>query len=148
MKDFKSLTEEVSYNGKLIAWILRGKTEVSKKIFPSKKEDFLQVGCIPLNEKEELQPHHHRENLRVVKKTQEVLFVVYGKIQVDFYDRKIKFSEKIINEGDVITLLDGGHGFVALEPSYIIEVKQGPYVSVEQDKEKFIPLGEKNDSSL
>jgi hypothetical protein len=33
-------------------------------------------------------------------------------------------------------LLSGGHGFNVLEDSKIIEVKQGPYRGVEEDKER------------
>ena len=43
--------------------------------------------------------------------------------------------------GDVILLADGGHGFKMLEPSEIIEVKQGPYCG-EQDKVRFMPVDE------
>ena len=40
--------------------------------------------------------------------------------------------------GDVVLLAHGGHGFTMLEPSEMIEVKQGPYAG-EQDKERFAP---------
>jgi hypothetical protein len=38
----------------------------------------------------------------------------------------------------VILLASGGHGFTMLEPTEIIEVKQGPYAGTE-DKERFEP---------
>ena len=33
-----------------------------------------------------------------------------------------------MNSGDAIVLMNGGHGFKMLEPSKIIEIKQGPYM--------------------
>ena len=41
--------------------------------------------------------------------------------------------------GDVVLLAHGGHGFSMLEPSEMIEVKQGPYAG-EQDKERFASI--------
>ena len=38
----------------------------------------------------------------------------------------------------MVLLAHGGHGFTMLEPSEMIEVKQGPYAG-EQDKERFAP---------
>ncbi len=39
--------------------------------------------------------------------------------------------------GDIILLAGGGHGFTFLEDSEVIEIKQGPYISFEVDKERF-----------
>ena len=45
-----------------------------------------------------------------------------------------KFILKVVSEaGDVVLLAFGGHGFEMLEPTEIIEVKQGPYAG-EHDK--------------
>jgi hypothetical protein len=41
-----------------------------------------------------------------------------------------------LQTGDVILLIQGGHGFEMLEETEIIEVKQGPYAG-EQDKTRF-----------
>ena len=51
-------------------------------------------------------------------------------------------ESRILYTGDVILLSDGGHGFKMLEPSEIIEVKQGPYCG-EMDKVRFEPVDEK-----
>jgi mannose-6-phosphate isomerase-like protein (cupin superfamily) len=72
--------------------------------------------------------------------TQEVLFIKSGKVRVDFYsNEQVYLESRILNQGDVILLSDGGHGFKMLEPSEIIEVKQGPYCG-EQDKVRFEPV--------
>jgi hypothetical protein len=61
--------------------------------------------------------------------TQEVLFIKRGKLRVDFYsDRQEYLDSRILESGDVILLITGGHGFEVLEEIEMIEVKQGPYV--------------------
>ena len=47
-----------------------------------------------------------------------------------------KIGSAILNSGDTVLLLTGGHGFNLLEDSKIIEVKQGPYGGVDEDKER------------
>ena len=82
-------------------------------------------------------PHVHNPVQREVQFTQETLFIKSGKVRVDFYDAKQNYLEShILNPGDVILLAHGGHGFVMLEESEIIEVKQGPYAG-EKDKSRF-----------
>ncbi|MCX6327803.1 MAG: hypothetical protein NT144_14345, partial [Bacteroidia bacterium] len=45
-------------------------------------------------------------------------------------------ESRLLIQGDVILLAAGGHGFEMIEPSEIIEIKQGPYVG-ERDKVRF-----------
>ena len=71
--------------------------------------------------------------------TQETLFIRKGKLQVDFYREDQTFIEsRILERGDVILLIKGGHGFKVLEDLEMFEVKQGPYAG-DEDKIKFIP---------
>lgn len=81
-----------------------------------------------------INPHVHKHVERKVTLTQEVLFVKSGIVRVDFYDDDKNYLEsRIINQGDVILLAAGGHGFEILEHAEMIEVKQGPYCG-DQDK--------------
>jgi len=85
-------------------------------------------------------PHVHNPVPREVQYTKEVLFIKSGKVRVDFYDDDQNYLEShILNQGDVILLAFGGHGFEMLEESEIIEVKQGPYAG-EADKTRFSPV--------
>src|SRR6185369_5395734 len=69
--------------------------------------------------------------------TQEVLFIRRGRLRVDFYDETKQYlSSRILEAGDVILLIQGGHGFEVLEDLEMFEVKQGPYVG-EVDKTRF-----------
>ena len=84
-----------------------------------------------------IDPHVHNLVPRQVHYTQEVLFIRKGKLRVDFYDEQKKYLEShILEDGDVILLAGGGHGFEVLEEVEMIEVKQGPYAG-EKDKTRF-----------
>jgi mannose-6-phosphate isomerase-like protein (cupin superfamily) len=88
----------------------------------------------------QIQPHVHNPVPREVIYTQEVLFIRQGKMRVDFYDsQQVYLESRIIEAGDVILLVTGGHGFEVLEELEMIEVKQGPYVG-EQDKTRFVGI--------
>lgn len=81
--------------------------------------------------------HQHNMVHRNVVMTQEVLFIKKGKLRVDFYDIYEEYLESIVLEaGDAILLVSGGHGFTVLEEVEMIEVKQGPY-SGDKDKVRF-----------
>jgi hypothetical protein len=85
-------------------------------------------------------PHVHNPVAREVQYTKEVLFIKSGRLRVDFYSEAQEYLEStILERGDVILLAFGGHGFEMLEPSEIIEVKQGPYAG-DQDKTRFAPV--------
>jgi mannose-6-phosphate isomerase-like protein (cupin superfamily) len=85
-------------------------------------------------------PHVHNPVPRAVEYTKEVLFIKSGRVRVDFYTEGQDYIESTILEaGDVILLAYGGHGFEMLEPSEIIEVKQGPYAG-DHDKTRFNPV--------
>ena len=63
-----------------------------------------------------------------------------GKVRVDFYDEDKNYLEStILQQGDVILLAYGGHGFEMIEDCEMIEVKQGPYAG-EKDKTRFDPV--------
>jgi hypothetical protein len=75
---------------------------------------------------------------REVHYTQEVLFIRKGKVKVNLYDNDLNFiCSKVLEKNDVILLASGGHGFEMLEDSEMVEVKQGPYSGVSNDKTHF-----------
>lgn len=89
-------------------------------------------------------PHVHNLVERKVDLTQEVLFVKSGKVRVDFYDKEQNYLQsRILVKGDIVLLAHGGHGFKMIEPTEMIEVKQGPYCG-ELDKVRFNPVDESN----
>ena len=83
-------------------------------------------------------PHEHNHVLRTIVWTQEVLLIRSGKVRLDPYDPGTqKYIEShILLPGDVVLLAQGGHGLKMLEPSEILEVKQGPYAG-DEDKTRY-----------
>jgi hypothetical protein len=65
-----------------------------------------------------------------------VLHIEYGKVEINFYNQRgEKIGSSILNTGDTILLISGGHGLTILEEAKILEIKQGPYYGVKEDKE-------------
>jgi len=58
-------------------------------------------------------------------------------LQVNIYDLELeKINEVILNSGDAILLISGGHGIKTLQNTKFLEFKQGPY-DKSKDKEHF-----------
>lgn len=84
-----------------------------------------------------IQAHIHKAVQRSVKYTQETLFLKKGRVKVNFYNEEKQYLDsRTLKTGDVILLVSGGHDFLMLEETEMIEVKQGPYAG-EEDKERF-----------
>jgi mannose-6-phosphate isomerase-like protein (cupin superfamily) len=134
------MLEKVYKDSLLLAIIIRNEYSNEGIKFFTNDNDSQQLGYMNRPEGYEIKPHRHNLVQREVHLTQEVLFIKSGKVRVDFYSNDQEYLEsRILIQGDVILLSDGGHGFKMLEPSEIIEVKQGPYCG-EQDKVRFEPV--------
>jgi len=66
-------------------------------------------------------------------------YVKQGSMKVTLYsDDKSIINEFILEKGDLAIYAYGGHGYEILsDDTQIIEAKNGPFISVEEDKEKF-----------
>ena len=98
---------------------------------------YQQIGLLYYGEKHDVKAHAHYKVPRTVNFTQEMLFCVSGRIVYTFYDVEENWREIASCEltgGDVLCLFGAGHGGKALEPTRLIEVKQGPFLGV---KDKF-----------
>jgi hypothetical protein len=129
-------------NGQIIVAIIIRANYSNEGIHFFTPNDFsLQLAYMKRPDGHIISPHIHKINARKVDMTQEVLFIKSGKVKVDIYKHdKTLFESHVLNAGDVILLARGGHGIEILEESEIIEVKQGPYIDTEIDKEKFNPI--------
>ncbi|NCU32680.1 MAG: hypothetical protein EOM23_07105 [Candidatus Moranbacteria bacterium] len=85
----------------------------------------------------EIQPHRHLRIKREIYETRETLYIKKGSLLVNFFDKNQKIiKHTTVNTGDIILLIDDSHGFKTLKKTEIIEIKQGPYLGI-QDKIKF-----------
>jgi mannose-6-phosphate isomerase-like protein (cupin superfamily) len=128
---------EIRHQGQLLAIILPRNFEQSGIHFLTSNELTQQLAymCHPAGKV--IKPHIHVSVPRQVEYTSEVLFIKRGKVRVDFFDNNQNYLEsRILETGDTMLLVKGGHGFEALEELEMIEVKQGPYAG-EQDKIRF-----------
>jgi len=98
----------------------------------------LQVGVQIRKKGGTIKSHTHKSTKKEIKNIQEFIHVVYGKIRVTIYNEESKeISNIVLNSGDSMLQVRGGHGFEILEDTKLIEVKQGPYGGVKKDKRKF-----------
>jgi hypothetical protein len=78
-------------------------------------------------------------NPRNVSCTQEVVFIKQGRIRANVYTEKRVFLKSIeLQSGDLMVMLKGGHGYDILEDdTQVLEVKNGPFMGIEKDRERF-----------
>ena len=134
------MIESITYHNELLALIVDHKFEETGIHFFTPNELSQQLAYMHHPTGKVIQPHVHTPVAREVKYTQEVLFIKQGKLRVDFYNDQQQYLEsRILEAGDVILLVRGGHGFEVLEEIEMIEVKQGPYVG-EHDKSRFVGI--------
>jgi len=100
---------------------------------------FIQAGTWYYNKGEKLMAHVHKTHERLVNKTMETIYIKNGSLKINLFKKDKTFIKSIIiSEGDTAILADGGHGYEILEDkTQVLEVKNGPFIDVEKDKEKF-----------
>ena len=126
MPDF---VDEVSSNGKLLAYVVRRQVSPGATTFVTRPELNLQVGFIVYPAGGEVQPHAHRPVDRRIVGTSEVLIVKRGRLVVDVYnDENQLVASPVLETGDLIVVMGHGHGCRMLEDTVLLEVKQGPYL--------------------
>ena len=123
----------------LIAIIYRNSGWIEGLNFFTPNELFIQVSSWYYQKGKKLASHIHKDHNRIVSRTHEVTYVKKGSMKVLLYDEnKRLIKELVLYAGDLAVYAYGGHGYEILENnSQIIEVKNGPFISADKDKEKF-----------
>lgn len=131
------MIKHITYKSKILAIIIKGNYLNKKGInFFTNPKLNQQVAFMNHPKNHLIQPHTHKESLRKIKGTTEVLIILKGELKINFYNKKKYIFSKIAKKNDIIVLLSGGHGFEVRKNCKMIEVKQGPY-SQSEDKFKF-----------
>jgi len=134
------MIERIYHQGQELALIVRRDYRAEGIAFFTPSTYSQQLGYMNRPAGYVIAPHVHKPVRREVHFTKEVLLVRSGRVRVDFYsDRQEYLRSTVLGAGDVILLAFGGHGFEMLEPTEIIEVKQGPYAG-DEDKIRFDPV--------
>ena len=134
----------IKYKKKILAIIVKNAISNKKKgiQFFSPNNFNQQLGLFNHETGKIIKPHTHNKFIRKINKTTEVLFILSGKLRIDFYkDSKNYLYSKILKKNDLVILNEGSHGFKVLEKIRMFEVKQGPYYK-KSDKVKFKPIDE------
>ena len=136
--------EIIKKKNKILAYIIRDDHKCEGVDFITPDDYSQQVAYMHHPAGKVIDAHVHNAVHRSVLFTQEVLFIKKGKLRVDFYDEYEDYLEsRVLNSGDVLLLVSGGHGFKALEELEMVEVKQGPY-SGDKDKTRFKGIDDDN----
>lgn len=133
------MIKKIQHQGVLFAIIVPKEFHEEGISFLTDGNSLLEMGYMSHPAGHVIIPHAHPPFPRQTYGTQEVIFLKSGRVRVDFYsDRNVRVDSRELVGGDWIVLLAGGHGIELLEPSVLIEVKNGPYAG-EKDKIRFKP---------
>lgn len=136
----RKLVRQVFHQEQLLAVIISAQFKEPGIHFFTPDNLSQQVAYMQHPAGKQIQPHVHNPVPREVHYTQEVLLIKRGSLRVDFYTDQQEYLESyVLGAGDMILLVQGGHGFEVLEDLEMIEVKQGPYIG-ENDKTRFEPV--------
>lgn len=129
--------EQITWMDRPLAYIIRRELTPSATTFVTPSDYTQQLGFIVYPAGGEIKRHLHRSLRRVIEGTSEVLLLKQGRCEVDFYTSTKELVEtRELREGDILLLIDGGHGFRILEDTIFVEIKQGPYTGLDE-KERF-----------
>jgi hypothetical protein len=129
--------EEIAWMGRPLTYIIRRELTPSATGFLTPPESPQQVGFVVYPAGGRVTPHVHRSLERQITGTSEVLIVKKGRCEVDIYSTtKDAVATRELREGDILFLVEGGHGFRMLEDTVFLEIKQGPYQGLDE-KEQF-----------
>ncbi len=122
--------EHISYKGELVAILIRSYSHGSHPV--TAPGEVLQMMTIKREAGEKVTPHLHVPRERITDRLSECLVVQKGRIKVSLYGDDVgPFTVVEVREGEAIYIRSGGHAVQYLEPTEILEFKNGPY---EDDK--------------
>jgi mannose-6-phosphate isomerase-like protein (cupin superfamily) len=139
-KDVKSsddFIERIYWNDQPLVYIIRSGVLPEKTTFLTPPEFKQQVGFVVYPQGGEIARHIHRNLERHLVGTSEVLIVYQGRCEIDIYNNGRELvATRELQTGDIMLMVNGGHGFRLLEDTVFLEVKQGPYTGIDE-KERF-----------
>ncbi len=130
------MIEKIEANNIQIAQIIRKSFGGEGTKFATSSDNALQVGVICRKTGEEIAAHRHLDvSLSHQGPRQEFLYVVKGEVTVKFFDNNSKeIGSRVLYAGDSLIQFSGGHQFLFNDDTKLIEVKQGPYTDIGEDK--------------
>ena len=103
--------------------------------FLTNDESFIQVGTWNYKKDKILDAHFHNYFDRSSYRTQEVVYVLQGKIKCNLYEEDATYIDSaIVESGMIIVQYQGVHEYEMIEDSRVLEVKNGPYHGPDKDR--------------
>ena len=133
------MIEKINNGQECLAIIIRKDFGSYGSHFATSLENPLQIGVIERGVGDVISPHKHLPvKVDHYGIRQEFLHVMMGKVCVKFFDTEGRqVAERILDQGDSLLQMSGGHGFHFEEPTRLIEVKLGPYSTQDNDKKSY-----------
>lgn len=136
-QDGLQIVEHIKSSGKTLCFLIRASLIPDETTFLTPPEFKQQVGYVVYPAGSEISRHVHRSIERHLVGTSEVLIVKKGHCLIDIYNEdKELVATRDLHEGDIMLMVGGGHGFRMVEDTVLLEIKQGPYLGVDE-KERF-----------
>ncbi len=131
------MVEQIISRGVSLCYLIRAALIPNETTFLTPPDFKQQVGYVVYPSGTEIKRHVHRSIERHIVGTSEVLIVKKGHCLIDIYndDREL-VATRDLYEGDIMLMVGGGHGFRMVEDTVLLEIKQGPYLGVDE-KERF-----------
>jgi hypothetical protein len=131
------LVENITWQDVPLAYIIRSQLNPTQTTFVTPPQFKQQVGFVVYPAGGEIQRHVHRALERHLVGTSEVLILRQGRCEIDIYNNERELvATRELRQGDIMLMVDGGHGFRMTEDTVFLEVKQGPYTGIDE-KERF-----------
>ena len=131
------LVERITDGGETLAILIRAGHEPERTEFLTPASYKQQLGFVVHPAGSEIPRHDHLQLQRSIHGASECLIMRRGRSEVTLYNRsREEVCRRVIETGDVLLLIAGGHGFRQLEDTVFLEIKQGPYPGVEE-KDRF-----------
>jgi hypothetical protein len=131
------LVEVIRSGEQILCYVIQQEAGLTETTFITPADARQQVGFIVYTKGGVIRRHAHRPLERHLVGMSEVLIVRSGCAAMDIYDdQQHLVATRELGSGAVVVLVGGGHGFRLLEDTVLLEIKQGPYLGLE-DKALF-----------
>jgi|SRR6185369_8926587 len=131
------LVEHVVWHDQHIATIIRKDYLPETTTFISPDSYYQQAGFVVYPKDGVVARHTHLPLQRHLVGTPETLMIRKGRAEIELYGlNKSLIGTWMLEEGDIILLVSGGHCLKCLEDTVFFELKQGPYTGL-VEKERF-----------
>lgn len=122
------MIETISDSHGIYAYVVRSSHRPVRTDFVTPPHLNLQAGHIVYAAGSHIAPHSHPLRRREIERSMEVLVIRKGRCTAHIFNvARAPVADVMLEEGDILILVDGGHGFTMHADTIMFEVKQGPY---------------------